>query len=157
MDKLEKIAINGPGEDRLRNSLPANDDSKIHRSEHLLAWAVNERFSGIANGMDEVVDCLASDRSLATIERSSDRGVEVESLVAEPCTPVELLDAIVSAFHDLANRGISRLGVISKLERHGDRLADRCGVLDHVDQDLVLARELDVNDLNVMVGSGAAP
>ncbi|KAI6759681.1 hypothetical protein HG530_010361 [Fusarium avenaceum] len=153
VNKLQQVTIDGAREDRLGDSLPANDDGKVHRSIDGLARSVNESLAGVANGMDEVVNGLASNSSLATIELGSDIGIQSKSLVTEPSLPVELLNAVVTSLHDLTDRRVTSLRVVSELQGQSDSLAKSSSILDHVDLDLVLANKLDLNDVDVLVGA----
>lgn len=114
MDELEQISVNDSGEDRLGDGLPAHDDGKVHGRVHCLSRTVNEGLAGVSNSVDKFVDRVASDNSLATVELACNSGIEVKRLVTEPRTPVELLDAVVAAVHDLVDRCITRLGVVDK-------------------------------------------
>jgi len=155
VDELQKITVNGARENRLGDSLPANDDSKVHRSIDSLARSVDESLTSVADSVDEVVDGLASDGGLATIKLGSDIGIEVNSLLAKPCLPVELLDAVVTALHNLTDRRVTSLRVVGELQGQSSRLAKGSSLLDHVDLDLVLADKLDLDHINVLVVAAA--
>ncbi|TKW54870.1 hypothetical protein CTA1_24 [Colletotrichum tanaceti] len=149
--QLQQVTVNGAREDGLGNGLPANNDGEVHGGVNSLARTLDEGLASVANGVNKVVDVLAGDGSLATIELAANIGIQVKLFVAEPCTPVELLDAVVAALHDLADGSVASLGVIGELEGKGNGLAEGGGVLDHVDDNVVLALELDLNDINVLV------
>src|SRR6266536_77166 len=153
MHKLKKVTINGSWEDWLGDSLPANDNCEIHRSKNLLAWAVNESLAGVANSMNEVVNGLACDGGFTSVEFACNRGIEIQSLVPEPRSPVEFLDAVIAAFHDFSNWSISSLGMVSEDEWESNGLAKCCGVLDHVDRNLILPSHANLDDWDVLAGS----
>jgi hypothetical protein len=154
MDKLQKVTINGAREDRLGNGLPADNNGKVHGSIDSLTRSVDKSLSVVANSVHEIVDSLASDGSLATIELSSNISVEVKRLLAEPRLPVKLLDAVVAALHDLTDRRVSSFRVVGELQRQSSRLTESSGLLDHVDLDLVLTDELNLDDIDVLVVTG---
>ncbi|KAI6757458.1 hypothetical protein HG531_003283 [Fusarium graminearum] len=154
VDELQKITIDGAREDGLGDSLPANDDSEIHRSVDSLARSVDKGLASVADGVDEVVDSLTSDGGLTTVELGSDISVQVKSLLTEPCLPVEFLDAIVTTLHNLTDRRVTGLRVVGELQRQSSRLAKSSSLLDHVDLDLVLADKLDLDHIDVLVVAG---
>src|SRR5450756_1866657 len=114
MNKLQKVAIDGSWEYWLRDGFPANDNGKVHRSKDLLPWSVNERLTSITDSVNEIVDCFRSNLSLAAVESSGDWSVEIKRFIAKPRTPVELFDAVVSAFHHFPNGCISGLGMVGE-------------------------------------------
>lgn len=151
MHELQEITVDNPREDRLRDRLPAHHDREIHGRVHCLAGPVNEGLTRVPNSVDELVDGVTSHNRLAAVKLPGDWSVEVEGLIAEPCTPVELFDAVVTAFHDLVDRRITCVRVVDEAKRKGNRLAEGSGILDHVDNDLVLAGQLDLDDFGVLV------
>ncbi|GKT61902.1 LOW QUALITY PROTEIN: unnamed protein product [Colletotrichum tofieldiae] len=151
VDQLQQVTVNSAREDGLGNSLPANDDGKVHGGVNSLPGTLDKSLASVANGVDEVVDVFASNGSLATVELAANVGLEVESLITEPRTPVELLDAVVATLHDLADGSVASLGVVGELERKRDGLAKGRGVLDHADDNLVLTLKLDLDDIDVLV------
>jgi hypothetical protein len=150
VNKLEKITINLAREDGLGNSLPADNNGEIHGSENLLARSVNERLAAVANGVDEVIDSLAGDGGTATLEARSDRGIEGTSLVTEPDTVVELLDAIIASIHYLTDRSVTSLGVVSEPESQGFRLARGGALIDHLDADLAVRDRANLDGRHVL-------
>jgi hypothetical protein len=138
VDKLEKITVDLAREDRLGDSLPANNDGEVHGSEDLLARPVNEGLASVSNGVDEVVDGLAGDGGAATLEARSNRGIEGACLITEPNAVVELLDAVVASVHHLADRSVTSLGVVSEPQGQSLGLARGGALINHLDADLVV-------------------
>ncbi len=153
MNELEKITINCSREYWLRDGFPANNNGKVHGSKNLFPWSVNERLTSVANGMDEIVDGFGGNRSLATVECSGDWSIQIKCFISEPRTPVEFFDAVVSVFHDFPDGSITGLGVICENKWQWHWLSDGCSIFDHVDQDLVLLCEFDIDNLNIVVRS----
>ncbi|ROW05694.1 hypothetical protein VMCG_05231 [Cytospora schulzeri] len=154
VDQLQQITVDGAREDGLSDGLPSDDNGKVHRRVHDLARSVNECFAVVADGVHEVIDGLARNSRLATIEPASNKSVKVHGLVAKPCSPVELLNAVVASLHDLMDRSVTSLRVVSELERERNGLAKCCRLLDHVDHNLVLSSHLDLKDVHIVVVTG---
>ena len=148
VDKLEKVTVDLAREDRLGDSLPSNDDGKVHRSEDLLTRTVDESLASVADCMNEVVDGLAGDSGSATIETRGDRSVEGNVGVTEPDLVVELLDTVVTSLHDFSDGSVTGLGVVGELQRQSGGRASGRAILNKLDGDLVVDHGSNLDGLH---------
>ncbi|TFA99144.1 hypothetical protein CCMA1212_009009 [Trichoderma ghanense] len=152
--QLQQITIDGAREDGLRDGLPSEHNGKVHGRIHDLAGSVDKGLARIANGVNKVVDGLSRDGGAATVKLARDHGIQVQRIIAKPQLPVELLDAVVATLHDFVDGCISSVGVVDELQRQGNGRTQGGCLLDHVDEDLPVAVQLDLDDIHVLVVPG---
>ncbi|KAK1253167.1 LOW QUALITY PROTEIN: hypothetical protein MKX08_004354 [Trichoderma sp. CBMAI-0020] len=151
--QLQQVTVNGAGEDGLSDGLPSQHNRKVHGRIHDLARPVNESFASVADGVNKVVDGFSSDSGAASVKLARDNGIEIQGLFAEPCLPVKLLDAVIAALHYFMDGSISSIGAVQEFQRHSNRSSQGSCLLNHVDEDLLVAIQLDLNHIHILVVS----